>query len=97
MSFENNPLHLPGYDDFVESISGVALSISAGGLHGMMCGYLCVGADNQGEFYLRALLNNKKDEATRTAELAMFSVYSISQQQIANFDFDFQLFFERIA
>ncbi len=91
MSSDNNTLHLPDYDAFVESISGVALSISAAGLHGMMCGYLCAGADNQGEGYLRALLNNKKDEGTRTAELAMFSAYSISQQQIANFDFDFEL------
>lgn len=91
MSLENNQLHLPEYDHFVESISGLALSISASGLHGMMCGYLCAGADSQGQAYLRALLNNKKDEASRTAELAMFSVYSISQQQIANFDFNFEL------
>lgn len=90
MSVENERLHLPIYDDFVETIAGL-FSISASGLHGMMCGYLCAGADGQGEAYLRALLNNKKDETSRAAELAMFAVFSISQQQIANFDFDFEL------
>ena len=89
MSEENNRLHLPLYDDFVASISGIALTLSGSGLHGMMCGYLCAGADSQGEAYLRALLNNKQNESTRTAALAMFSVYSISQQQIAHFDFEF--------
>ena len=60
MSEENNRLHLPLYDDFVASISGIALTLSGSGLHGMMCGYLCAGADSQGEAYLRALLNNKQ-------------------------------------
>lgn len=91
MSDENDRLSLPEYEEFVESIIGLSLPISASELHGMMCGYLCAGADSQGEAYLRALLNNKKDEASRTAVLAMFAVYSISQQQIANFDFDFEL------
>lgn len=91
MSLENDRLRLPQYDAFVESIMDLSLPLSASELHGMMCGYLCAGANNQGEAYLRALLNNKKDEASRMAELAMFSIYSISQQQITHFDFDFQL------
>lgn len=67
------------------------LPYSVSELHGMMCGYLCASADSQGEAYLRALLNNKKDEESRAALLAMSAVYSFSQQQIANFDFDFEL------
>ncbi len=84
-------LYLPSYDDFVESIEVLALTHSASELHGMMCAYLCAGANSQGEAYLRALLSNKKDELTRRAALAMFSVYSISQQQISNLDFEFKL------
>jgi len=84
-------MRLPEYDDFVASISGVSLPYSASELHGIMCGYLCASADAQGEAYLRALLNNKKDEQSRVAALAMFSVFSISQQHIANFDFEFQM------
>lgn len=91
MSKENLPLHLPGYDDFVASIDDLSLPISASELHGIMCGYLCAGADSQGEAYLRALLGNKKDEAGRQAALALFSVFSVSQQQISNFDFEFGL------
>lgn len=91
MSAEDNRLHLPDYDEFNESIATLALDISASELHGIMCGYLCAGADSQGEAYLRALSGNKKDQSSRTAALAMFAVFSISQQQIINFDFDFEL------
>lgn len=91
MSVETNRLHLPDYDGFIDSIAVLALDISGSALHGMMCGYLCAGADSQGEAYLRALLNNKKDEASRSAILAMFAVYSVSQQQISNFDFEFEM------
>lgn len=91
MSVENTHLHLPDYDTFAESIVALSLNISGSELHGMMCGYLCAGADSQGEAYLRALLNNKKDEDSRNALLSMFSVFSISQQQINNFDFEFEM------
>lgn len=91
MSLDNDHLHLPNYDDFVQSISALALTISGSELHGMMCGYLCAGADSQGEAYIRALLTNKKDEQSRNALLSMFSVFSISQQQINNFDFEFEM------
>ncbi|WP_454781593.1 UPF0149 family protein [Legionella sp. WA2022007384] len=91
MSQERAHLHLPNYDEFSATISVLMLHISASLLHGMMCGYLCAGSDAQGEAYLRALLNNKKDEASRNAVLAMFSVFSISQQQINTMDFEFEM------
>lgn len=88
---EDNRLQLPDYDGFIESIAVLALDISGSELHGLMCGYVCAGADNQGEAYLRALASNKKNQLIRAAILAMFAVFSISQQQIANFDFEFEL------
>ncbi|KTD11936.1 hypothetical protein Lgra_1394 [Legionella gratiana] len=88
---EKERLHLPNYDEFSENIAVLNLQISASLLHGAMCGYLCAGADIQGEAYLRALLNNKKDEASRNAVLAMFAVFSISQQQISCLDFGFEM------
>jgi uncharacterized protein YgfB (UPF0149 family) len=91
MSAENAQLNLPNYANFVESIATLSLNFSASTLHGMMCGYLCAGADSQGEAYIQALLHNKKDKLGREAILALFSVYSISQQQINNFDFEFEL------
>lgn len=84
-------LHLPDYEAFSEHINALELYISASLLHGAMCGYLCAGADTQGEAYLRALLNNKKDELSRNAVLAMFAVFSISQQQISQLDFGFEM------
>lgn len=91
MSAENEHLSLPDYDGFVDTLAFLNLPITASTLHGMMCGYLCAGADEQGEAYLRALLNHKKDAQSRQALLAMFEVFSVSQQQINNFDFEFQM------
>lgn len=91
MSSGNEHLSLSDYDDFVEAIACLNLPLSASTLHGMMCGYLCAGADVQGESYLRALLNNKKDPQSRNALFALFEVFSVSQQQMNYFDFNFQL------
>ncbi|MGC1182549.1 UPF0149 family protein [Legionella sp.] len=91
MAAENEHMSLPEYNDFVDAIVFLSLSSSASSLHGMMCGYLCAGADIQGESYLRALLNNKKDMQSRDAILAMFEVFSISQHQINHFDLGFQM------
>ncbi|KTD07771.1 UPF0149 family protein [Legionella jamestowniensis] len=92
MLTENKALHLPAYQMFIDTISVLELPISGSELHGIMCGYLCAGAPTEGEAYLRALtVKSKKDEATRSAAMAMFDVFLISQQQLANFDFEFQL------
>lgn len=88
---EHSNLQLPQYEHFNDSIAVLSLPLSASELHGMMCGYVCAGADNQGEAYLRALVHNKKDEDSRNALLALFSVFSISQQQINHLDFQFAL------
>lgn len=88
---EHSNLQLPQYEHFNDSIAVLSLPLTASELHGMMCGYVCAGADSQGEAYLRALVHNKKDEDSRNALLALFSVFSISQQQITHLDFQFTL------
>jgi yecA family protein len=92
MSSKNDLTHLPAYQPFSDTISILDLPISGSELHGIMCGYLCAGAASEGESYLRALTPNRKDEAIRAAALAIFEVYTISQHQLVNFDFEFQLF-----
>ncbi|RUR13534.1 UPF0149 family protein [Legionella sp. km772] len=91
MSSDHDTLHLPDYQAFVESIAALMLQISASELHGLLCGYLCAGADRQGESYIRALLQNKKSPESRHALLSLFSVFSISQQQISSYDLEFAL------
>lgn len=91
MSTANSPLHLPDYHTFLESIAILGLPISGSELHGVMCGYLCAGANNEGEAYLRALMTNKNDANLRGAALALFGLYAVSQQQITGFNFEFQL------
>lgn len=83
--------HLPDYHNFINSIAVLDLPMSASELHGVICGYLCAGATSAGEAYLRALMPKTNDSTARAAALALFEVYSVSQQQIANFDFSFQL------
>lgn len=91
MSTPNTPLHLPDYDRFVESISILSLPISGSELHGVMCGYLCAGATSEGEAYIRALMTHRKDPSLRETALALFGLYAVSQQQMTNVDFGFQL------
>src|SRR5688500_3155721 len=91
MTPTSKALYLPNYYEFIHSISELNLPISASELHGIMCGYLCAGAASKGETYLRALFNTKNDAEARPALLALFSVFAISQQQMNNFDFEFQL------
>lgn len=91
MSNVNPSLQLPEYHTFVASISALALPISASELHGMMCGYLAAGTYRAGESYLRALCQGHNDKIVRGCSLALFNVYTVSQQQITHFDFDLQL------
>lgn len=90
MPAETN-FHLPIYQNFVDNISILALPISSSELHGIMCGYLCGGAPSEGEAYLRALTANKSNASVRAAAHAIFELYSVSQHQLANFNFEFQL------
>lgn len=90
MHQEHKTLHLPDYDDFNERISVLMLDVSPSELHGQLCGYLCAGADAQGEAFINALLNNKRDSESRSALLELFSTFSISQQQFNQFDFAFE-------
>ena len=85
-------LRLPNFDAFIDAIAVLALPFSASELHGVMCGFLCAGAIPEGETYLRALMTNSNQEATRITSLAIFGVYAVSHQQMSLFDFEFQLF-----
>lgn len=91
MPVENKSFHLPAYQTFIDTVSVLNLPISVSELHGIMCGYLCANAASKGEAYLQTLTSNNKDKAIRPALLALFEVYSISQHQLVDFDFEFQL------
>lgn len=92
MSLEITSTNLPDYQNFNNIIAILELPFSGSELHGMICGYLCAGAAYEGEAYLRALTSNKKDQSTRAAVLAIFEIYTISQHQLGNFDFGFEMF-----
>ena len=88
----SNSLHqYPTYPQFCEQLSILALPISASMLHGILCGYLCAGALHEAETYLRALTSAHRGEPARVATQALFGLYSVSQQQIDEDNFSFQL------
>lgn len=89
MSSTDHSLRLPSYSDFVESMASLFLPGSVSELHGLLCGYLCAGATEQGGTYIRALVSKK--ETSKEALLALFSLYSISQQQMNQLDLSFAL------
>lgn len=91
MSTESNPINLPAYQTLEDAIAILELPISLSELHGVICGYLCAGKAKAGETYLRSLTAKKDKEMTRSASLALFEVYTISQHQLNQFNFDFQL------
>lgn len=91
MSTNSKSLHLPGYQLFMDAIEVLNLPISGSELHGVMCGYLCTGEVREGEAYLRAYMPSQNGAKMRQAALALFGVYAVSQQQLLNFDFEFQL------
>lgn len=91
MSTDHAALQLPDYHTFNESIAILGLPFSGSEIHGVMCAYLCAGALKEGEDYVRALMTNHHHASLRSAALALFGVYAVSQQQISGFNFEFQL------
>ncbi len=91
MSSNTTSIELPDYDTFTHTLNVLALPFSSSELHGMICGYLASNATLAGESYLRALIGHKKDDATRAATLALFNLYTITQQQLSHLGFHFQL------
>lgn len=91
MSTIKDPLQLPPYQSFVDSIAILDLPFSGSELHGIMCGYLSTGAAREGIAYLGTLIPNQNDPAMRPATLAIFAVYAVAQQQIEAPGFEFQL------
>lgn len=83
---------LPAYQTVTESISGLKLPYSVSELHGLLCGYLVAGKTHQGELMMQSLLTKSiVDEASRAASRMLFDVITVSQQQLAHFEFDFEL------
>lgn len=91
MSAQNDLSRIPTYQTFADTIAILDLPISSSELHGLMCGYLCAGAVSEGEAYLRSLTPNRKDESIRAAALVIFELYTISHQQLINYNFEFQM------
>lgn len=92
MSYELNTDNFPSCASFEDRIAVFNVSVSSSALHGIMCGYLCAGAVRKGEHYLRALMiKQEKNTETREAAGALFALYEISKQQLAETDFSFKL------
>ena len=93
MLVASTPLRLPDYLSFTEAVASLALPFSASKLHGILCAYLSAGAVREGEAYLRALTSqyHKESPAIRQATFVLFTVFAVTQQQLRDVDFEFEL------
>lgn len=91
MIMNHSALRLPDYQTLTDSMALLSLPLSGSQLHGIICGYLCAGAVSGAEHYLQALVLKHREAQQRQAMLVLFDVFAVSQQQISEFDFGFQL------
>lgn len=91
MTVSDGVMTLPDYHSFSQAIASLQLPISCAELHGVLCGYLAAGEARQGEAYLQSILSKQHSEQTRAAAMALFDVLTISQHQLSNLGFDFEL------
>lgn len=93
MLVSSTPLRLPDYVSLREAISSIALPFSASRLHGIFCAYVSASAHREGEAYLRALTTHdvKDVPALREATFALFGLYTVTQQQVQDHAFEFEL------
>lgn len=91
MSELKKSLNLPDYQNYINTIENLHLPVTGNELHGILCGYICAGDTTKGDAYIRALISNQKDAEKKEAALLVYDIYAISEQQLANFDFEFQL------
>lgn len=91
MVLSDGVMILPDYHSFSQAIASLQLPISCAELHGVLCGYLAAGGMRQGESYLQSILSQQHSKQTRAAATALFDVLTISQHQLSNLGFDFEL------
>lgn len=91
MVLNDGVMKLPDYLHFSQALAPLNLPISCSELHGVLCGYLAASGAREGESYLRAVLAKRDAGEIRQAKLALFDVYAISQQQLSNLGFEFEL------
>ncbi len=91
MVLNDGVMKLPDYLHFSQALAPLNLPISCSELHGVLCGYLAASVEREAESYLRAVLAKRDAGEIRQAKLALFDVYAISQHQLSNLGFGFEL------
>jgi uncharacterized protein YgfB (UPF0149 family) len=92
MSEYSDATHLSlSYEQLTRELASLDLPMDVAKLHGVLTGCLVFGGQLQTENYLRSLLFNKTGGAFRSANNALFSLFSITQAWLTHFGFDFKL------
>lgn len=87
------PTENPSYELIQESLLTLGLFLSPSLIHGKFCGFLCAGAIEQGESFLKELLKeSKKKSKTESVLRHLFVFYVYTQFQLNQEDFSFELF-----
>lgn len=91
MSTHNESPQLPAYHRVMEALAPLELPMSVSEIHGLICGYLCAGANQRGEHYIRSLLSGYDRVQSREAMLCLFELFTFSFQQMQSGDFAFYM------
>jgi uncharacterized protein YgfB (UPF0149 family) len=79
------------YEQLNQELASLELPLDVSKLHGILTGCLVFGGQLQAENYLRSLLLNKTGGAFRTANNALFALFSMTHAWLGHFGFDFKL------
>ena len=91
MTLSDGVMTLPDYQRVSQAVARLNLPISCAELLGVLCGYLAAGGRRQGESYLQSILVKPHSEERRAAATVLFDIFMISQHQLSNLGFDFEL------
>lgn len=89
MDSSDEMMLLPDYEAVVERLKFMGITINAAELHGLICGFICAGKDNEAQKYLESL--ESSNEGGHKGDRVISDLYRRSTQQMASMSFGFQL------
>ncbi|MCX7115118.1 MAG: UPF0149 family protein [Gammaproteobacteria bacterium] len=91
MNQNDAQISLPAYGELSSLVEPIDLPFSLSQLHGLLCGYICIGQPEQALTFLNTLLSSSPASIHAADKAALLSVFSISEHLITHLDFSFQL------
>lgn len=91
MTEETNKVKLPEYQVIARGLSKMSVSVHASELHGVLSGFICVGAVNLAETYIQELIKDVDIAANEKEIRQIAALLQTVFQQMGTMSFDFHL------